>query len=1180
MTVDDRTDDRTTGPTGPRTVRTTAGTTRTAAGTADARYGPDDLRRLEDDAVALVRRWLEASASGPVDPAARQLADVLADPEGLAFTVGFVDRVVRPEDDRVAARELAALARRTPAFLAPHLRLGVRAGAVAARVAPGLVVPVVRRALRAMVGHLLVDASDARLGPAIARLRRPGVQLNLNLLGEAVLGRREADRRLAGIRALVERDDVDYVSVKVSAAVAPHAPYAFDEAVDEVVERLAPLYERAAATGTFVNLDMEEYRDLDLTVAVFTRLLDRPALLGWSGGIVLQAYLPDAVGAMLRLQEWARARRARGGAPVKVRLVKGANLPMERVEAAMHGWPLATWSTKQETDTQYKRLLDVALRPEVVDAVRLGAAGHNLFDLALAWLLARSRGVEDAMDVEMLLGMAQAQADVVRQEVGRLVLYVPVVHPREFDVAIAYLVRRLEEGASPENFMSAAFDLADDASAFERERARFSAALRALDDAVPASHRTQDRSLPPAPVGLAPFANAPDSDPAVPANRDWARAILGRAPGSTLGTDTLAAARLHDADALDRVLAEAVAASAGWSARGGAGRRAVLRAAADALEARRADLLEVMASEAGKTLDQGDPEVSEAVDFARYYADRAAELEHVPGARFAPARLTVVTPPWNFPVAIPAGSVLAALAAGSAVVLKPAPPARRCGAVLAETLWAAGVPRDVLHLVDVEESTLGSALVSDPRVERVVLTGSWETAELFRSMRPDLPLLAETSGKNAIVVTPSADLDLAVKDVVASAFGHAGQKCSAASLVVLVGSVARSRRFRTQLLDAVTSLQVGWPHDPRTQMGPLVEPASGKLLDGLTTLGPGERWAVEPRRLDDEGRLWTPGVRVGVRPGSEAHRTEWFGPVLAVMTADTLDEAIALQNDVDYGLTAGLHSLDPDEITYWLARVQAGNVYVNRGITGAIVQRQPFGGWKRSVVGPTTKAGGPHYLFGFGTWADDPATAVPAPDATPPPPVAALLDAADAAGLPPADLRAVREAAAAAAHVWATDLGVPRDVTGLEPERDVLRHLPVPVHVRLAEGAPVADLLRVLAAGLTAGSTGEVSVPAPLPTALAAAVADAGFDVHVQDDEAWAADLPHVPAGRVRLVGGDAAAAARAAEGRADVTVYGGPVTSSGLVELLAFVREQAVSVTAHRFGTPDPLADQVVEAL
>jgi RHH-type proline utilization regulon transcriptional repressor/proline dehydrogenase/delta 1-pyrroline-5-carboxylate dehydrogenase len=246
-----------------------------------------------------------------------------------------------------------------------------------------------------------------------------------------------------------------------------------------------------------------------------------------------------------------------------------------------------------------------------------------------------------------------------------------------------------------------------------------------------------------------------------------------------------------------------------------------------------------------------------------------------------------------------------------------------------------------------------------------VLTGAYETAELFRSLRPDLPLLAETSGKNAIVVTPSADLDLAAKDVAQSAFGHAGQKCSAASLVILVGSVATSQRFRNQLVDAVTSMRVGLPSDPPTQIGPLVEPAGGRLLDALTKVAPGESWLVEPRRLDADGRLWSPGIREGVRRGATAHLTEFFGPVLAIMTAASLDEAIAIQNDVDYGLTAGLHSLDSDEVGAWLERVEAGNLYVNRGITGAIVRRQPFGGWKRSAVGAGYKAGGPNYLVGL-----------------------------------------------------------------------------------------------------------------------------------------------------------------------------------------------------------------------
>ena len=278
------------------------------------------------------------------------------------------------------------------------------------------------------------------------------------------------------------------------------------------------------------------------------------------------------------------------------------------------------------------------------------------------------------------------------------------------------------------------------------------------------------------------------------------------------------------------VLREAVAAAPRWGGQSGAERAVVLRDAARVLAARRGELAEVMAAECGKTLDQSDPEISEAIDFANYYAECAEELDRIDGAAFEPVKLIVVVPPWNFPVAIPAGGVLAALAAGAAVIIKPAPQARRCGAVLVEALWSAGVPRDVLKLVNVEDGELGQQLVSDPRVDRVILTGAFETAELFRSFRRDLPLLAETSGKNAVVVTPSADLDLAAKDVAHSAFGHAGQKCSAASLAILVGSAADSRRFRQQLLDATRGMVVGLPSDPTSQIGPVIEPAAGKLL--------------------------------------------------------------------------------------------------------------------------------------------------------------------------------------------------------------------------------------------------------------------------------------------------------------------------------------------------------------
>ncbi len=1155
---------------------------------------PVDSASLTEQTIVTVRRWLAESSGVTPDASAARLAGLLKDPRGLDFTLGFVDRVVRPEDLRVAGRNLEVLSRKVPAFLPLYLRIAIQLAGGFAPLIPWPIVPIARWVLRRMVGHLILDATPRRLDKSIARLRHSGIRLNINLLGEAVLGDAEADRRLAGTRALLERDDVDYVSIKVSSVSAQLNLWSFDEVVDRVVDRLTPLYELAAisATQKFINLDMEEFHDLDLTVAVFQKLLQQSRLKSLEAGIVLQAYLPDALAALQGLTSWAKQRRQAGGAGIKVRVVKGANLAMEHVDSAMHGWPLATYGSKVETDTNYKRVLDWAFTPQNTDAVRIGVAGHNLFDIAHAWLLAKERHVDTRIEFEMLLGMATGQADAVKRDVGGLLLYTPVVRPAEFDSAISYLIRRLEENASSDNFMSGVFEL-DDPAIFDRERDRFLASMAALDHEVPRSHRVQDRArpVPPSPVGAArPFANEPDTDPSIAANRRWGRAVLSRVRASRLGVDLIATASVTSAEVLEGIIESAEAAGTAWGERRPETRATVLHAAGESLAAHRADLIEVMAGETGKTIAEGDVEVSEAVDFAHFYAESALELDRVEHATFVPPRLIVVTPPWNFPVAIPAGSVLAALAAGAAVIIKPAPQAKRSAAVMVNALWEGGVPRDLLRLVDVDEGDLGRRLVAHPSVDRVILTGAWETAKLFRSWRPELPLLAETSGKNAIIVTPSADYDLAVADIVKSAFGHAGQKCSAASLVILVGSVGQSERFLRQLVDSVTTLRVGWPEDPTTVMGPVIEPAQGKLAVALGTLEDGQTWLVKPRELDDPstgsgtGRLWSPGIRDNVAPGSDFHLTEYFAPVLGIMRAETLAEAIDLQNAPAYGLTAGIHSLDPAEIDLWLETVEAGNLYVNRGITGAIVRRQPFGGWKRSTVGASAKAGGPNYLLTLGDWAPvftSPGTSVVLEGANDK--VTRLVEAAQA-GMEFLEFDRVRTGAESDERAWQEEYGIARDVSQLGVERNVLRYRPVPVTIRLAESASPAQLVRVLAAATRAGSTVTISSALPLNSGLIAVFRDEFgplkvTDVLIETDARWHARMKastERPA-RIRLLGGDALALATVLTGDPDVAIYAGPVTTSGRIELLPFLHEQAVSITAHRFGNPDRLMEKIV---
>ena len=1155
---------------------------------------PDELWELGQQAVDLARAWIDQAATTSESAMGKLLARTLSDPEGLATTLHFVDGVIRPEDPAVAAENLRQIASQRNRFLPAPLRAAVAASRPATTLSPALTTAAARRAFRAMVGDLVVDAAPRALGPALARLRRGGDRLNVNLLGEAVLGNGEAARRREATAQLAERSDVDYVSLKVSAITGPHAPWGFDHAVETAIEALTPLYRRAQAAGTFVNLDMEDYKDVDLTIEVFTRTLDRPEFAHLQAGIVLQAYLPDSLAAMQRLQEWAAARVAAGGAPIRVRLVKGANLSMERVDAELHGWATATWPTKRRTDTHYKRVLDFALTPERTANVRIGVAGQNVFDLAFAHLLAGARGVADAVQIEMLAGMAPGLAEAVRADTGPLLLYVPVVDPAEFDVAIAYLVRRLEENAHPDNFMSSLHRIASDESAFRRERHRFLSSLATLDDAVP----TPRRRPPHLPSGIAAdgegpgsragagtsaaqedlprkFTNAPDSDPSLAESRAWMAEIAARAPTSKLGAQTVREHRLTTVAAAKTLAAEARAASTAWAQRPATERAEILHRVGDLLEERRADLIEVAMSEANKQADQADPEASEAIDFAHYHATLALSLDVLDSARFVPARLTLVTSPWNFPIAIPTGGVTAALAAGSAVILKPAPPAKRCAAVLAEIMWEAGVPRDVLRFAPMQDGRASQRLVESEDVDRVVLTGSFATAELFRSWRPALPLLAETSGKNAFIVTPHADRDLAVKDAVYSAFGHAGQKCSAASLLILVGSAASSKRLRDQLVDAVTSLRAGPAHDLATQVSPLLTPDEGSARAGLTELGSGEHWVIRPRDLG--GGLWTPGVRAGVKRGSEAHLTEFFAPVLSIMTARDLDEAIELANEVPYGLTAGLHSLDPYEQTYFLGRIQAGNVYVNRGITGAIVRRQPFGGWKRSSVGAGAKAGGPSYLFGFGSMERENGPAWPTPTLDAVPEAARDLVREGIASLSERKARFVLCGAASDGAMWDARFSRLLDPSDLASERNVLRHVPTPVLIRAGERARLVRIVRVLAAGLTAGASLTLSHAIELPEGVLSALRDAGVTVRRESDDEWLDGAAQwassgVRGGRVRLIGGDADALAERIGGTPDVAIFANQVTENGRVELLPFLKEQAISVTAHRYGTPGPV--------
>jgi RHH-type proline utilization regulon transcriptional repressor/proline dehydrogenase/delta 1-pyrroline-5-carboxylate dehydrogenase len=579
-------------------------------------------------------------------------------------------------------------------------------------------------------------------------------------------------------------------------------------------------------------------------------------------------------------------------------------------------------------------------------------------------------------------------------------------------------------------------------------------------------------------------------------------------------------------EGVDAAVARAGAAAPRWAATPPAARRRLLHAVAAVMAQQRDEAIATMVHDAAKTVGEADPEVSEAIDFARYYGDAALGLPD--DGTFRPYGTVVVASPWNFPYAIPAGGVLGSLAAGNTVILKPAPETVETAALLARQCWQAGVPRDVLQFEPAADDDAGRRLITHPDVGAVVLTGSWDTARMFLGWRPDLALHAETSGKNAIVITAAADLDDAIRDLVRSAFGHAGQKCSAASLAIVEASVYDRGPFLRRLAEDVRTLRVGPATELSTEVSPLIRPPEGPLADALTTLGPGEEWLVPPLQLDHDRRLWRPGVKVGVRPGSPFHLTECFGPVLGVMRADDLDHAIELQNGVPFGLTGGLHSLDPEEVARWLERVEVGNAYVNRHITGAIVRRQPFGGWKRSVVGPGAKAGGPCYVASLGRWGGSYAS--------------------------PEDV------AAEAARRWPPLLaGV--DESGLRAEENTWRLRPLRrVVLRIGEDVDRRDVDVAMAVARALG----------VPTEVSARAAGAIDGTTIEADDAFLRRLPSWGLDKVRLLGRHGPGV-RLGVLDAGVWLDDRPVVHDGAIEVMRWGREQAVSRTRHRHGNVRP---------
>lgn len=869
--------------------------------------------------------------------------------------------------------------------LPPGLGLGLAAGGLA----KGMMTRTMTGQIEGMAKNFIAGRDAASALPVLRDLWKRDIAFSVDLLGEACVSVAEVEAYRARYLDLIEQLpgevkswnskpqlETDYlgeiprvnVSIKISALSVKTDPADFERSVERTFESIRPILESAKKHGVLVNFDMEHHALKELTLELFWRCCER---IDFEAGIAMQAYLRSGDDDARRMIEWAR----RTGRVVTVRLVKGAYWDYETIHSDQQGWPTPVWSSKRDTDACFERMsklfVDAMPAKRGEPGVKLALGSHNLRSIAAVLAMVEARGLPaSALELQMLHGMADALKSVATSRGLRLREYVPV---GEMIPGMAYLVRRLLENTSNESWLRAGF--LDEAS-FDTLLASPHGDIKpdTTLEARATRHQLSETSADVA--NGTPFFTEPMRDFADRDQREAFAAAIQRAVVPRVQNDATV-------DQMNAAIGRAANAFPTWRAKEAKERAACLIKTAEIMRRRRDELSGIIIKENGKNWRNADADVCEAIDFCEYYARQAMRL-------FSPARLgrfsgelnelfyqprgvCGVIAPWNFPLAIAAGMVTAALVTGNTVVLKPAEQTPGIARELAEILWDAGVPRDVLSFIAGEGETVGAALVRHPSVKIIAFTGSRDVGlDILSASAPPSPfgfkgelptdlkrVVCEMGGKNATLIDTSADLDEAVLGVRDSAFGFSGQKCSACSRVVVLDSVYDT--FVSRLVESTKSLVVGDATDPGTDLGPVIDDAAAAKIRQYIELGKKENRLAYG--LDKGGRFVGPHIFVDVRPGDRLAQDEIFGPVLSVIRAKDFSEALSIANSSPYKLTGGVYTRKPSHLNLARQEFRVGNLYLNRGITGALVGRQPFGGFGMSGVG--SKAGGPDYLLQF-----------------------------------------------------------------------------------------------------------------------------------------------------------------------------------------------------------------------
>ncbi|ECJ8454180.1 proline dehydrogenase family protein [Campylobacter upsaliensis] len=1067
------------------------------------------------------------------------------------------------------------------------------------KLSPNLSVPFFISHLRNDTKAMVLDADENFLAPHITkRKNEQNITLNVNLIGEEVLGEAESKYRMQKYEEALKSSYITYISIKITTIFSQINIIDFDYSKDEVVKRLDKLYALALeeqnrqGVSKFINLDMEEFRDLELTVAAFMESVGKFDI---KAGIVLQAYIPDSYEYLKKLLAFSKERVLKGMQPIKIRFVKGANMESEETIASQRGWELPTFERKIDTDSNYNKMLDLVLEDENYKYINVGIASHNIFEIAYAYTRIKEAGASESFTFEMLEGMS-LQCSYELSKMHDLILYAPVCDEAHFNNAIAYLVRRLDENTSEDNFMRYFFNLKVGSKEWEEQKSLFLNALEGIKTLDNTTHRKQNRTKiqdTPSSYITKTFTNESDTDFILSQNRLWAQNIKAKYENLSdydvypvAGELDFTQADLNTLEVKDKIAhrtigtaylagenelkaALKVAKNSNFTQKSSDEIYGILAKVAKLMRERRGDLIGLAALETGKTFLEIDPEVSEAIDFVEFYPHSLETLKKQnPNTTFKPKGIGVTIAPWNFPVGISVGTIAAPLAAGNVVLYKPSSLSMLTGYKLCECFWDAGIPRDALIFLPAKGSDISKYILSDEAVKFSILTGGEDTAYAMLEANPTLLLSAETGGKNATIVSKFADRDSAVKNIIHSAFSNSGQKCSATSLLVLEDEVYEDEEFKKALVDAAASLAVGSPFVFKNKLGALCDKPSEKLIKAINELEAGEEWALKPTFINDNAHLMTPGIKYGVKKGAFTHMNELFAPLLSVMRAKDLKEAIELVNATGYGLTAGFESLDEREWEYFHTHIEAGNIYINKPTTGAIVLRQPFGGVKKSAIGFGRKVGIYNYITQFmDIEAKADTNLLDSPLANALEKLSKASDESIQATLANATLMAKSYA-----YHYKHEFSVARDYVNIRGEDNLFSYTRIKnLAFRVCEQDSLQDILGVIIGCHTLGLSPLVSYDSTQSSIIKelkkiCKAVDLGADFVEENEEQFIAKISKFERIRYHAKADKNSPLYQAAAKEAKIIIRDKPLLN-GRFELLFYHNEKALSVSYHRYG-------------